>query len=129
MKNNTINLNLFAHNMYNTINQRIEALLDLLRLRQIELANGLELQRSTLNGIIKGRQKPSFKVIEGILKKYPVNPEWLILGEGEPLINDQDKTKGFDTERLMNYMEKRISELERELLKVDPETAKKLGIK
>ena len=36
-----------------------------------------------INNIIEGKYNLSFKVADKIMKRYPVNKVWLILGEGE----------------------------------------------
>lgn len=143
MENRYKYVNIFTYNMLETVNQRIKHLLYLLNIKQIDFAESLKIQRSTLNGIIKDRQKPSFKAIQAILNAYPnINALWLITGEGEPF-NDVKEVKSGNSKnesgeklnpawtesRLIEFMDKRINELEREIKELDPETAKKLGIK
>ncbi len=117
--------------MLEPINQRIIDLMEVLNLTQSDMSRRLELNRSTLNGIIKGRQKPSFKVIQTILRTFPIRAEWLIMGEGNVLKSEDEEQLTLDEKdrMLMEFMDKRIKELEREIKELDPDAAKKLGIK
>lgn len=117
--------------MLEPINQRVVELLEVLNVTQSDMCRRIGLQRSTLNGIVKGRQKPSFKVVQAILRAYPVRAEWLVMGEGNILKTDDEEQQTIDEKdrMLMEFMDKRIKELEREIKEMNPDYAKKLGIK
>lgn len=64
-----------------------EKLLNLMKeenLTSSRLAELLGIQPSGISHILKGRNNPSLDFIQKILRRFPqVNPDWLILGEGE----------------------------------------------
>jgi len=48
-----------------------------------ELADSIDVQRSNVTHVLKGRNKPSFQFIEKMLQIYPeLNAKWLVLGTG-----------------------------------------------
>ena len=50
------------------------------------LARMLDIQPSGISHILSGRNKPSFDLVQKILRAFPdVNPDWLLLDIGEPL--------------------------------------------
>ena len=66
------------------MHERLATLLNLLQLSPSQAAEQLNVQRSTFSHILKGRNKPSFDLIQKILNEFTkVNPDWLILGKGE----------------------------------------------
>lgn len=64
-----------------------EKLLHLMKNEELtssRLAELLGIQPSGISHILKGRNNPSLDFIQKILRRFPqVNPDWLILGEGE----------------------------------------------
>lgn len=70
--------------MGSTINQRIDELIKQMRTNPKAFAESIEKTPTTIYTVLSGRNKPGYEVIESILKKYPnVNPDWLLMGEGE----------------------------------------------
>ncbi|MDL2227538.1 helix-turn-helix domain-containing protein [Odoribacter sp. OttesenSCG-928-L07] len=62
---------------------RIIRIMEDKNLSATQLANEIEIQRSTLSHILTGRNKPSLDIIIKILNTYPeINSEWLIKGLG-----------------------------------------------
>ena len=63
------------------------------RIQQIMAKEGIQptrfaemvgVQRSSISHILSGRNKPSFDMIQGILKSFPkISADWLLLGKGE----------------------------------------------
>jgi transcriptional regulator with XRE-family HTH domain len=54
------------------------------KLSPTRFAEIIGVQRSSISHILSGRNKPSFDVIQSILEKFPkLNPDWLIVGNGE----------------------------------------------
>lgn len=67
----------------------------LLRLMQTEgltssrLAELLETQPSSISHLLSGRNKPSFDLIQKILRRFPrINPDWLLLDSDRMFRND-----------------------------------------
>ncbi len=65
------------------INQRIEVLKNHFKLSNVEFAEKIEVQPSTLSHIFSGRNRPSVDFILKIRRVFPtVSLNWLLLGEG-----------------------------------------------
>ena len=63
--------------------ERLFQLIESLNLTNVQFADAIGIERSTLSHIKTERSKPSLELIYKIMKQYPeVNLEWLILGEG-----------------------------------------------
>ena len=64
-----------------------EKLLNLMKSEQLtasKLAELLGIQPSGISHILGGRNKPSFDLVQKILRRFPqVNPDWLLLDRGE----------------------------------------------
>ena len=64
-----------------------EKLLNLMKTEQLtasKLAELLGIQPSGISHILGGRNKPSFDLVQKILRRFPqVNPDWLLLDQGE----------------------------------------------
>lgn len=75
-----------------TVNQRIKILIESEKDKGITLHKHIGVGSGTLGNITGERKsKPGFKVIQAILKKYRnLNPYWLILGEGEMWLSQEN---------------------------------------
>lgn len=63
---------------------RINKLIAMEKLTPSKFAELIGVQRSSISHILSGRNKPSFDVIQFILKRFSnINAEWLILGTGD----------------------------------------------
>ena len=75
-----------------------EKLLNLMKeenLTSSRLAELLGIQPSGISHILKGRNNPSLDFIQKILRRFPqVNPDWLILGEGEMYRPQRETSSG-----------------------------------
>ena len=64
-----------------------EKLLNLMKSEQLtasKLAELLDIQPSGISHILSGRNKPSFDLVQKILRRFPrVNPDWLLLDNDE----------------------------------------------
>jgi len=116
-----------------SINERIEKLIETLKVNQSELAKICDVSKQAVSSILRGDTKPSLKVIENIVKYYPLlNSRWLITGEGDPFpgagynsanenlqLNDSKDVYNCDNcKRLESYIERQerlIVRLERQL--------------
>ena len=62
---------------------RLFQLIESLNLSNVQFADSIGIERSTLSHIKTERSKPSLELVHKIVKQYPeVSLEWLILGEG-----------------------------------------------
>ncbi|MFP4019273.1 MAG: helix-turn-helix transcriptional regulator [Bacteroidales bacterium] len=76
--------------------ERILQLLQELNLSSSQLAEEIDVQRSSISHILAGRNKPSFVFIEKLLKRYPkLNSRWLLLGEGSPFVHETQPSLPF----------------------------------
>lgn len=64
-----------------------EKLLNLMKTEQLtasKLAELLGIQPSGISHILSGRNKPSFDLVQKILRRFPqINPDWLLLDNGD----------------------------------------------
>ena len=68
------------------MNRRLQQFLELEQLKPAQFADIMGIQRSSVSHILSGRNKPGFDFIQKFLLKFPsVNPDWLLLGRGKPL--------------------------------------------
>ncbi len=68
------------------MNRRLQQFLELEQLKPAQFADIMGIQRSNVSHILSGRNKPGFDFIQKFLIKFPsVNPDWLLLGRGKPL--------------------------------------------
>lgn len=75
--------------MIKIMNDRILEILKIKELTALKFAEIMNVQASSISHITSGRNKPSFDFIAKLLEKFPdINPDWLILGEGE-MIRDE----------------------------------------
>lgn len=66
---------------------RILSFLKFKNIQSSKFADEIGVQRSSISHLLSGRNKPSLEFIQKILIKYPeVNPNWLLLGQGEMLL-------------------------------------------
>jgi len=74
---------------------RIEAIMRRERMTPSSFAESIEIQRSTLTHILRGRNNPSLDVVMKIHQRYKyVNLDWLLYGNGD-MINQENKTDDF----------------------------------
>lgn len=79
-----------------------EKLLNLMKAEQLtasKLAELLGIQPSGISHILGGRNKPSFDLVQKILRRFPqVNPDWLLLDQGEMYrtINSSSEESSFE---------------------------------
>lgn len=70
-----------------------EKLLQLMQsegLSSSRLAELLETQPSSISHLLSGRNKPSFDLIQKILRRFPkIDPDWLLLDSGQMLRSDR----------------------------------------
>jgi predicted transcriptional regulator len=75
---------------------RIQKILQEYNISSTNLADKLNVQRSSISHILAGRNKPGFDFIQKLLKNYPeINARWLIIGKGAMYISDNQPTLPF----------------------------------
>ncbi|NDK56345.1 helix-turn-helix domain-containing protein [Pontibacter fetidus] len=66
---------------------RIRQLIEFTGLSVSQFADGIDVPRAILSHILGGRNKPSLDVMLKVIAAYRnINPDWLLLGEGDMLI-------------------------------------------
>ncbi len=102
--------------------QELPKILGVNSLRQIALEIGFSPQQITR--LAQGKSKPGFDVLHTILNKYPINPSWLMKGEGPPkLPTGEDKhVPMIDTELYdMRKLVSEVDELKKRMKKIEDE--------
>ena len=67
------------------------------------LAELLGIQPSSISHILGGRNKPSFDLVQKILRRFPnINPDWLLIDKGEMYRTDNSATTADDGTALSN---------------------------
>ena len=71
-----------------TVSERIEKLIQQLKISQKQLAELAGLSENTISNAKKGKNIPSLDFFNAIYKAIPdLNPSWLYMGEGEMFAN------------------------------------------
>jgi transcriptional regulator with XRE-family HTH domain len=74
--------------------KRIRQLMEYKGLTSTQLADSIEVPRAVMSHILSERNKPSLDVVQKILSHYrDISMRWLLLSEGEMLINLASATK------------------------------------
>lgn len=82
-----------------SINQRILQIIDFLGVTRYKVSQETGISETVLLNIYKGKNKPSFDVIEKILNNYPeINAEWFLTGKGVMLKNQNHLIGDTETE-------------------------------
>ena len=105
-----------------SVNQRIKKFQSASCPKQRDFANAIDISEKTLSSIYNGKTKPSFKVIEAILKQFPnLNARWLLVGEGEMTIesdNSENTEESENTEGVVENLQRRVAILEKEIKEI-----------
>ncbi|MCM3634970.1 helix-turn-helix domain-containing protein [Paenibacillus camelliae] len=67
-----------------SIGERVKHVRELVKLTQQQFANEIEISQGRLSEIEKNKCKPSAETLISLSKKYDINLNWLLLGEGRP---------------------------------------------
>ena len=65
-----------------TIGKRIEKIIDKKEIKKVDFARTVKIDQSYVTQLIKGRNKPSDRLIDTICREFGVNEVWLRTGEG-----------------------------------------------
>jgi transcriptional regulator with XRE-family HTH domain len=72
--------------------EKIKAIISWSGLTAGDFCKKLQIQRSALTHILSGRNNPSLSLVQKILQVFPeINPDWLLLDQGEMLRNNDPK--------------------------------------
>ncbi len=72
------------------MNTRINSILQFYNTNSSKFAEEIGVQKSSISHVLSGRNKPSLDFIQKILKAFPeINADWLILGKGKMIVEDQ----------------------------------------
>lgn len=64
--------------------ERLTAIMQHYGMNTVELAERLEVQRSTLSHLLSGRNKPSFDFVQRLLHAFPdLSAQWFLNGKGD----------------------------------------------
>ena len=74
-----------------TLGERIKIVQIKSGLQQPQFAKNLGVSKETLIHYQKDRRHPDSVFLSNLCEIYKVNPAWLLLGEGDPFIGDEDK--------------------------------------
>lgn len=123
-----------------SIAQRVAILVDREKNASV-FAKKIGISQPSLARMLKNDSGLRSSTVVAILKLYDnpkLNPAWLLMGEGEMWLNEGDegaelgvgKDEPDDSvvDRMVELLEHRVNELEREILRDNPSLAKKLGI-
>lgn len=74
-----------------SIQQRFSRLPFLLGVKnKRQFATELGFTPQHIGNIMNGKKGIGLEVVEAVITKFPVNPYWLILGKGDPLVSSED---------------------------------------
>ncbi len=69
--------------------ERLQTLLSSEKIASSKFADILGVNRSSISHLLSGRNNPSLDFLQRVLKKFPhINPDWLLLGQGNMYRND-----------------------------------------
>lgn len=96
------------------INGRINQIIDRLGFNKSTFAAHVGVSQPIITHITNGRNNPGLEVIQKILSNCPeINPDWLIMGRGEMMLNNHLKEKLIKD--LMSDLNNHIIKLEQEI--------------
>lgn len=107
------------------INLRINQLIEKLGFNKTSFAAKIGVSQPVITHITSGRNNPGLEVIQKILLNCPeTNPEWLIMGKGEMILNnklkeEQLKSLKSDINTSIIVLKKEISRLEAKFEKMN----------
>jgi transcriptional regulator with XRE-family HTH domain len=92
------------------LNKRVLSIMEKQQMSKSTFATVLEISLPVLTHISSGRNKPGLELIQKLLIKFPnINPDWLILGEGNMYRVKENKpdfsTEMQEIESIIQYLE------------------------
>ncbi len=81
---------------------RLQILLNTEGIASSKFAEVIGVNRSSISHILSGRNNPSLDFLQKVLIKFPhINPDWLILGQGNMLRNENNKNKAVSLDQML----------------------------
>ena len=110
--------------------ERIERIMKSMNLSARQFAEQIHVRPGTISNMMSGRNNPSLDVMKRIMERYTsLNPEWLILGEGEMWRTPPGKEAGlFDGLPPEGITSVRISTKEEQPVAVPPRQITKIVV-
>jgi len=99
--------------------ERVRYIRQLFNLSQSDLANILGVHKQVISDVERGRQKRfSMEAETKLVEKLHINPQWLLKGEGEPVIEENKDVQfsNMNTNNQINQLEL-LSDEERIIIK------------
>ena len=91
--------------------ERIKLIMKANQLSAADLADRLGTERSGISHFLSGRNKPSLAFITKLLEKFPeLSPDWLLLGQGSMIRNEQNSKSLTETTNANFNSNKQITE-------------------
>jgi transcriptional regulator with XRE-family HTH domain len=95
--------------------ERLLKFLNAIHLSSSRFAEEIGIQPSGVSHILSGRNNPGYDFIVKILRKYPdLNPDWLLLGEGEMFRNKAQTTDLFDDTNQIDNISENVTNVKSE---------------
>lgn len=76
---------------------------------QSEMATAFNISKQTISDYERGRTFPKTDILEKLATEYNVNLNWLIAGQGNMLLSDNDRVNNND---IIQQQQKKITELQ-----------------
>lgn len=76
---------------------------------QSEMAAAFNISKQTISDYERGRTFPKTDILEKLATEYNINLNWLIAGQGNMLLSDNDK---ISSNELIQQLQDRVKELE-----------------
>ena len=74
--------------------QRLEKLVHELNVEKQSFATAGNVSKATFSGYLKGKQHPNRQTLSNWIRKYGINANWLMVGEGPMFRDEQSKAPG-----------------------------------
>lgn len=85
--------------MKEPINERVKIIVESLNITANAFANELDVAGSVIYNIIKGRNKPSFDILDKMVSRFNVNPNFLLTGKGDMFLTTDERIEKILTDR------------------------------
>lgn len=76
---------------------------------QSEMATAFNISKQTISDYERGRTFPKTDILEKLATEYNVNLNWLIAGQGNMLLSDNDKVNNND---IINQLQSQVTALQ-----------------
>ena len=91
--------------MESTINDRIKDVINSLKMTPNAFASEIGVAGSVIYNILKGRNRPSFDILEKIVSTFDVSSDFLLLGKGDIIISKNNYPTQSATKEMAKQLE------------------------